>query len=155
LTTAIRREELCTLTLRHYDGIHIIVEGKGSKQRKLALQPAIANLLNEYLEERNKKYGNTTNALIVSNKGDRYSGDAILKKVKTVLKKAGLSEDRIDAIHTHSLRHTCIANLLSNNVDIYTCSKILGHASLQTSLRYSHLHEGAMDSALQNQRSVI
>ena len=155
LTTGMRRDELCKLKLNSYDGSHILIEGKGSKQRKLALMPEVILLLNKYLEYRNKKYGNSTDALIVSTSGNHFTGDAIYKKVKNILNLAGLSEDRIEAIHTHSLRHSFVARLFDSGVDIYSVQRLCGHANLSSTMIYSHISNKALDKTLLNQKSIL
>jgi integrase len=49
-------------------------------------------------------------------------------------KAAGLSD-----VCFHSLRHSLASNLINNNVPIFEVSKILGHSSLRSTQRYSHL----------------
>jgi integrase/recombinase XerC len=155
VTMGLRREELCSLCLNDYDGKKIRILGKGNKERDIPVPDDVKVLLDNYIVWRNKKYKNTTNALIVSRKGDHYRGDSIYNKLKNLLVKSGLSEDRVDKIHPHSMRHTCSANLLSSGVSIYTVSKILGHANISTTLIYSHLHENALETAINSQKSIL
>lgn len=155
LSTGMRRDEFCKLKISDYNGTHILIHGKGNKERKLALQPALIQLLNEYIGYRINKYGNKDDALIVSKYGKAFTGDGIYERVKVILAKAGLEQDRIDEIHPHTLRHSFVANMLESGADIFVCQIALGHASLKTTMRYSHLHASTLDRALQNQKSIL
>ena len=50
-------------------------------------------------------------------------------------RRAGLGEE----IHFHSLRHTCASWLVQGGVALVRVKEILGHASIQTTMRYAHL----------------
>jgi site-specific recombinase XerD len=49
-------------------------------------------------------------------------------------KKAGMEH-----VNFHDLRHSCASILIASGADLYTVSKILGHAAVTTTQRYSHL----------------
>ncbi len=57
--------------------------------------------------------------------------------------KAGLPE-----IHFHDLRHSCASILLANGADMLTISRILGHTSIKTTERYTHLQVDAQRRAM-------
>ena len=67
---------------------------------------------------------------------------------KRVLRKAGLSGN------WHVLRHTGATRRLLAGVDLVTVSKILGHRSIQTTMRYLHLVQDHMASSI-NQGSLV
>lgn len=154
ISTGIRRDELCQLNTEDYDGEHILIHGKGNKERKLILQDPIVNLLDKYLDLRLKKYGKQFQPLILSKAG-RFTGGAIYDRIKSILVKAGLPEDRVDEIHPHSLRHSFVANMLEAGNDIYVTSRSLGHQNIETTMKYAHLHGSTMDKAIKNQRSIL
>lgn len=52
-------------------------------------------------------------------------------------------------VNFHDLRHSCASIMLGLGVDLYTISKILGHSSVQTTQRYSHLQVDAQRIALE------
>lgn len=55
---------------------------------------------------------------------------------------------RMEHVNFHDLRHSCASIMLGLGVDLYTISKILGHSTVQTTQRYSHLQIDAQRAAL-------
>lgn len=51
-------------------------------------------------------------------------------------------------VHFHDLRHSCATILLASGADLLTISKILGHASIRTTQRYSHVQVEQQRAAL-------
>jgi integrase/recombinase XerC len=155
LSCGLRRNELVTLQVRDITNGHILINGKGSKQRRLALQPEVIELIDAYLDIRNEKWGMAGDILFISNKGTTFSGEAIRLKVISACRKAGFTEERIEEIHTHSLRHTFCANLIDSGADIRVIQGAMGHANMATTQIYAHLTNSTLDKALLNNRSII
>jgi integrase/recombinase XerD len=156
LSTGLRRNELVTLRLDDFQGEHIIVRGKGDKKRRLVLEPKLSVMLDDYVELRNKKYGTDNPYLFISKMGDKYSGEAIRQKIQTIGRNAGLSEERLAQIHTHTLRHTFAANLLESGADIKILQVGLGHSDISTTSDiYAHVRDSVLDRAMLNQRAII
>jgi integrase/recombinase XerC len=154
LLTGIRRAELCGLKLNDFDGSHILVHGKGNKQRRLILKPYVIDLLNKYLEYRNKKYGNFTDALFVSKMGKPFTGTAIYMKIKSIAKLANLPEERIKKIHVHTARHTFCTNMLEIS-SLPQVQAMMGHEDAETTMKYAHVRNSSMDAAMLNQKEII
>ncbi|WP_229262359.1 tyrosine-type recombinase/integrase [Duganella guangzhouensis] len=55
----------------------------------------------------------------------------------------------------HDLRHSCTNIMLGLGVDLYTISKILGHANVQTNQRYAHLQVEAQRAALDKLSELV
>jgi integrase/recombinase XerD len=161
LTTGMRREEIVDLTLAGYNGTHVTFIGKGNKQRTLPLFPEVIELLDKYIKIRNKKYGDTYKCLFVSksckiyNRDGRFSGEAIRSKVKHACKMAGFSEDRINELSTHKLRHTFAVILMSTTDDIRIAQEALGHSDIKTTMKYAHLLNKKFDNAILNQPNLF
>jgi integrase/recombinase XerC len=154
LTTGIRREELINIKISDICGQHVTINGKNNKQRKLILQPEIFKLLESYIPYRLKKYGVLHPELFISKYGTKFTGDGISKKIKRIMKESGFSAERISQIHTHSLRHTFVANLFESGADIYTAQKALGHELLKTTEIYAHLRNSALDRSILNMKPL-
>ena len=58
-------------------------------------------------------------------------------------------------VNFHDLRHSCASIMLVLGVDLYTISKILGHANVQTPQRYAHLQVAAQRLALDKLSALV
>lgn len=67
----------------------------------------------------------------------------VKRSFKTALRRSGIKD-----FHFHDLRHTFASHLVMAGVDITTVSKLLGHKSLNMTLRYSHLAPSHMVKAI-------
>ena len=56
---------------------------------------------------------------------------------------------RLPELRLHDLRHTACSFLIAAGVDLFTAGKILGHASIQSTQRYSHLANGQLLAAVE------
>ena len=65
--------------------------------------------------------------------GEQVTKREIQRQFSTALKRAGITQFRF-----HDLRHTFATRLAQAGVDIYTISKLLGHASVKMTERYAH-----------------
>ena len=68
----------------------------------------------------------------------------------SALRRAGIAKFRF-----HDLRHTFASYLVMSGVDIVTVSKLLGHKSLQITMRYSHLRPAHQKQAVNRLESYI
>ena len=70
----------------------------------------------------------------MSRAGQRLSGFAISKGVHAIARRAGVP------IHSvHQFRHTCASDLLEAGVHLAEVQRILGHAIISTTVRYTHI----------------
>lgn len=67
--------------------------------------------------------------------------------VKTAWRRARESAG-MEHVNFHDLRHSCASIMIGLGVDLYTISKILGHANVTTTQRYAHLQVDAQRAAL-------
>lgn len=157
LTMGLRRSELVNIKVDDIvGGTHIIINGKGNKQRALAIHDDVVPHLKLWLQIRSIKFAHRDSPyLFISGRGDKYAGNTIRERLKRIMERAGFDEDRIDEIHPHTLRHTFTANLFDADVDFYTAQMLLGHSSPQTTQRYAHLRSHRLDNAIKNQASVF
>ena len=75
---------------------------------------------------------------------DRYVRDF----VKRYGKKSGIKKD----VHPHTLRHTFATDLLRSTGNVRLVQKALGHASLATTMIYTHIVDEQLEFALKNFR---
>jgi len=64
--------------------------------------------------------------------------------VKRRGRKAGIAKD----VHPHMLRHTYATELYRQNKDIRLVQKALGHASLSTTMIYTHIVDDDLEAAM-------
>lgn len=124
-----------------------IRDSKGNKDRLVPLPKNTLNVLRRFWKVHkhptlifpNRKRG-LKNAHLVDTHLDRSGVQTAMKKVVLELKfKKNIS--------CHSLRHSYATHLLEAGVDLLELQKILGHANLLTTSKYTHLTTHAMQQA--------
>lgn len=141
--TGIRREELANIKIENIEmssGI-ITVTGKGNKVRQVPLGETTLNDLKLYLDKRKQflKIKETSNTFLFLNKiGNKLSVRSIDRLVKKYGKIAGLD------FTPHTLRHSFATHLLENGADLILIKEILGHSSLSTTQKYTHITAESM-----------
>jgi len=74
--------------------------------------------------------------LLFTKNGRKYNVDYISKVFKKAVRNTELNQN----IHLHSLRHSYASNLVAKGASLYHVSKLLGHARISTTEKYSHLN---------------
>lgn len=114
------------------------VFGKGSKERIVPMHRISLDSLRRYLDGARGQLrvnGKSEDWLFLSNRGYRYSEDAIRKMFKATQQQAGLPGEYTP----HDLRHTFASDLLEGGADLRSVQELLGHASPSTTQIYTHL----------------
>lgn len=136
LNCGLRISEMVGLNLNDIRQDHLLIHGKGNKERIVYLNTASKDALNTWLDERRNIQSTDNNAVFLSSRRKRMSVDAIQVMVRNTLLKAGLDASRISP---HKLRHTAATLMLQNGVDIRTLQEVLGHENLNTTQIYTHI----------------
>jgi integrase/recombinase XerC len=116
------------------------VIGKGNKERVVPLGSAAVAALRAYAARRDELRDPKTGALdpralFLSKRGARLT----VRRIQQLVHQYGaLGAGRGD-LHPHALRHTCATHLLDGGADLRAIQKMLGHASLSTTQRYTHV----------------
>jgi integrase/recombinase XerC len=140
-STGIRVSELVGLNWGDVDfqlGI-IRVTGKGSKERIVPIGTIAMQALQDYSLEHRKNWNISCkgeNAVFLNRHGKRMTTRSVARSVEKHLKACGI------AVHIgpHGLRHTFATHLLNSGADLRVIQEMLGHASLSTTQRYTHVN---------------
>lgn len=139
-STGIRVSELVGLNWDDVDfqlGITRVM-GKGSKERIVPIGAVAMQALQDYSLEHRKKWlpCKGENAVFLNRHGKRITARSVARIVEKHLKACGI------AVHIgpHGLRHTFATHLLNSGADLRVIQEMLGHASLSTTQRYTHLN---------------
>lgn len=141
--TGMRREELANIKLGDIDlntGMMTVI-GKGNKIRQVPMGETTLDDLKRYLPLRRQLVqtkGTTTRNLVLNRDGLPLSVRSIDRLVKKFGRAGGLD------FTPHTLRHSFATHLLENGADLMLIKEILGHASLSTTQKYTHVTAEAM-----------
>lgn len=142
--SGMRREELRQLKIADIDlnkNRIFIRAGKGSKDRYTLFSKDLHTMMKAYLAKEQPKIYLLEGAII----GKPYSVTSMIK----TLKKAALTAGIQRRVHIHMLRHSFATHLLEDGWDIRYVQELLGHRSIKTTTRYTHI----ISDALKNVKS--
>jgi site-specific recombinase XerD len=114
--------------------------GKGRKARTCPLWPATARLLRDLIVERCGIVDESASPLIFTNaRGAPLTRYGVRYLLRRYVQKASQVAPSLKSkkLHPHSIRHSTAVALLKSGVDFATISHWLGHAGLNTTMRYA------------------
>jgi integrase/recombinase XerC len=138
--SGLRVSELCGLDLDDVDlGARTVrVQGKGNKERLVPFGRKAAHALGRCLEQRfafGREGERDPRAFFLNRFGQRLGPRAVQKLVERSLVRAGIPSGATP----HTLRHAFATHLLGGGADLRGIQELLGHASLSTTQRYTHV----------------
>jgi integrase/recombinase XerC len=138
----VRVSELCGLDLDRVDlGARLArVLGKGSKERLVPFGEPCLHALERYLGLRSRLCHPRTGAhhataLFLGRHGTRLT----VRQVQHLVRRYGVLGAGRPDLHPHAMRHTCATHLLDAGADLRGIQELLGHESLSTTQRYTHV----------------
>ncbi|MDR2704082.1 MAG: tyrosine recombinase XerC [Cellulomonadaceae bacterium] len=134
----IRVAELCGLDIADVDldSRLVRVTGKGDKERVVPFGVPAAKALQQWLAQGRPGLAGplSANALFLGERGARWDQRRVRAAIHDLSIGAGVAE-----VAPHALRHSAATHLLEGGADLRNVQEILGHASLNTTQRYTHV----------------
>jgi integrase/recombinase XerC len=135
-STGIRASELIGINredINHHDRL-IRIRGKGRKERVVPVGHTALNAVDAYLIKKKNVPENA--AVFTGPAGKRLTARTVQRILENYRKKLGLQQKA----SPHTLRHSFATHLLESGADLRSIQELLGHASLSTTQRYTHLN---------------
>lgn len=144
-STGMRVSELVSRDLDDLDFAEEVlkVRGKGNKERLVPVGRPALEAVRSWLVQRlqllQERAGRgkmvDKRPLFVNGQGSRLSARSVERTVRAYGERAGLAQ----VVTPHALRHSFATHLLEMGADLRSVQELLGHASLSTTQRYTHL----------------
>jgi integrase/recombinase XerC len=137
-----RASELSSIEISDIDFDQRLIKilGKGNKERIVPIGRQAMKVVKRYLEategvRKKMGYENNKGPLFLNSRGGRLSARSIGRIVKRYVIESGLPSE----ISPHSMRHSFATHLLDGGVDLRSVQELLGHVSLSTTQKYTHV----------------
>lgn len=141
--SGLRASEAVGLDWRDADtaaGTLHVRSGKGGKDRIVPLGSAAAEALQRLGAILSSEGGTPPRSPIFRNlRGTRLSARSVGRVVQAWLDRSGYPH-----VTPHALRHSCATHLLDSGADLRSIQDLLGHASLSTTQKYTHVSLGQL-----------
>ena len=137
-SSGLRASELCSLQLHHIGPRKVMVScGKRSKTRTVPVTAEAFAWVDRYITGYR---GNERGALFLTIMGKPLRRQLLCAIVVGYAEKAGLEQ-----VTTHTLRHACATHLLDAGADLRLIQEVLGHSTIASTQRYTHLSSSKME----------
>lgn len=115
----------------------LIVEGKGSKERLVPVSPVSADLITEWMQQRERMdvKPEGRDIIFLNRRGKPLTRVMIFHIIKELAAMAGIKKN----VSPHTLRHSFATHLLEGGANLRAIQEMLGHESISTTELYLHL----------------
>lgn len=145
-SSGLRVSEVCTLGIYDVADHFVRVRGKGSKERLVPLGKKASDAIDEYIGKFRPETEEDKSPLFLSSRGKKMDRQAIWSMIKQYAKQAGITKN----ISPHTLRHSFATHLLDNGADLRIIQDMLGHASISSTDRYTHVSKAHLRAAFES-----
>lgn len=116
----------------------IRVLGKGGKERIVPVGKKAVDKLKDYLDIRESvvRKDQQSAALFLNNRGERLTVRSVQRLIEEVIRRCRFPK----GASPHVFRHTFATHLLNAGADLRSIQELLGHASLSTTQKYTHVN---------------
>jgi len=134
--TGMRLNEVMTLCPEQIRDDHILVHGKGNKERMVPVSPYLAKALMQFQIVRGGYFeGRLAQKFVfLSYRGRKMTQESITKVLKEAARAVGVNPQI--RVSPHTCRHTFAHLQLKNGLDLYSLSRLLGHENIAITQRY-------------------
>lgn len=150
-STGLRRGELARLDVSGWnrdEGVLTVDGRKSGRERRVPVAEGVARVIEAYLPQRHnllERVGHgETKALFLTRRGARLTGLKVSSHVHSVARKAG-----VPLVSIHQFRHTCASDLIEAGVSLPEVQDILGHAAIETTMRYLSISDPERRKAME------
>ena len=134
-----RISEIAGLKMRDIRGNYnsAIVHGKGNKDRVVFFSPEAVDAFKKYLLERKEhiKSEKPVRSVFISQRGNGLS----VRGIYSIVSRYSSVEGTNRHVSPHSFRHSFATTMLNAGADIRVVQEMLGHSSISTTQRYTHV----------------
>lgn len=138
-STGLRVSEIVSMDIEHLNNKtgEFYIRGKRGKIRPAFLSNDARAAINAYLKHRS----DNDDALFInhSKNCDPNNRRMTARTAQRIIQKIATSAGIVRNVYPHMIRHNFATNLLNNGADIRSVQAILGHSSIQTTQRYTHI----------------
>jgi integrase/recombinase XerC len=138
-SAGLRVSEAASLSLsaldRDLSGGRVI--GKGNKERRVFFSEEARKALADWIPVRQSgiRAERPTDRLFINRRGGPISSGGLRWIIARYAEQSGLQKN----VHPHALRHSFATHLVNAGCDVRVVQELLGHASLSTTQRYTHV----------------
>ena len=144
----LRVSEVCALDVSslNREALTVRVVGKGNKERVVPYGPPAADALDHWLVRGRPQLAGQRSgqALFLGDKGGRIDPRIVRSMVHKMAAHAGVHD-----VAPHGLRHSTATHLLQGGADLRAVQEMLGHSSLSTTQRYTHVDTARLSAIYQ------
>ena len=144
----LRVSEVCALDVSslNREALTVRVVGKGNKERVVPYGPPAADALDYWLVRGRPQLAGQRSgqALFLGDKGGRIDPRIVRSMVHKMAAHAGVHD-----VAPHGLRHSTATHLLQGGADLRAVQEMLGHSSLSTTQRYTHVDTARLSAIYQ------